>query len=241
MSCPRQPSTHLLPGRSAFSLIELLGVLAVVSLLLAIAAPSLVSLNPARKTGIHELAGFLENARAEAIARRAPRIVAFADAGFPAESGSLRAYALFEEVPAENVPIESGSTPRFRRLSPWRTLPEGLVFARGGDFEVTGGESFRTLHDLGGERTFPVPAPSGDDGGPRPLPSLVFGPDGGIRSPGFADADALHLGIVEGFHDPSTGKVIPTATRTSSSGRVLPNGECLEVGFYTGRPRILTD
>jgi hypothetical protein len=215
--------------------------MAVVSLLLAIAAPSFVSLNPVRKTGIHELAGFLENARAEAIARRAPRIVAFADAGFPGESGALRAYALFEEEKGEDDVEENSTTPRFRRLSPWRTLPEGLVFARGGDFEMSEGEAFRTLHDLIGERRFAMPTPSGEDGEERSLPGLVFGPDGGIRSPGFADADALHLGIIEGFLDPSTGKVIPTATRASPSGRELPNGECLEVGYYTGRPRILTD
>lgn len=244
MSCTRQPSPRLLPGRSAFSLIELLVVMAVVSLLLAIAAPSFVSLNPARKTGIHELAGFLENARTEAIARRAPRIVAFADAGFPGESGesgALRAYALFEEEKGEDDVEENSTTPRFRRLSPWQTLPEGLVFARGGDFEVSGGEAFRTLHDRVGDRRFAMPTPSGEDGETRPLASLVFGPDGGIRSPGFADADALHLGIIEGFLDVSTGKVIPTSTRPSASGRELPNGECLEVGYYTGRPRILTD
>jgi prepilin-type N-terminal cleavage/methylation domain-containing protein len=241
MSCPRQYSSSFLPGRSAFSLIELLVVTAVVSLLLAIAAPSFVSFNPGRKTGIHELSGFLENARAEAIARRAPRIVAFADAGFPGESGALRAYALFEEVNVEDDPGEGGATPRFHRLSPWRALPEGLVFARGSDFEVSGGEPFRTLHDLVAGRHFAVPTSSGSEGETRPLPSLVFGSDGGIRSPGFADADALHLGIVEGFRDPSTGRVIHTTTRTSASGRELPSGECLEVGYYTGRPRILTD
>lgn len=241
MSCPRQRPPSFPPGRSAFSLIELLVVMGMVSLLLAIAAPSFVSLNPVRKTGIHELAGFLENARAEAIARRAPRIVAFADVGFPGESGALRAYALFDEENGDDGTNGNGSTPRFRRLSPWQMLPEGLVFARGDDFEVSGGEAFRTLHDLVGERHFAMPTPSGEDGEARPLPSLVFGPDGGIRSPGFADADALHLGIVEGFRDPSTGKVIHTSTRSSASGREIPNGECLEVGYYTGRPRILTD
>lgn len=241
MRCQRQHPTSFLPGRSAFSLIELLVVTAVVALLLAIAAPSFFSFHQGRKTGIHELAGFLEHARAEAIARRAPRAVAFADTGFPGKSGALRAYALFEEVTVEDDPGENGPTTRFRRLSPWRTLPEGLVFARGGDFEVIGGEPFRTLHDLRGERRFAVPTASGSDGAERPLPSLVFGPDGGIRSPVFADADALHLGIIEGFRDPSTGRVIHTATRVSGSGRELPNGECLEVGYYTGRPRILTD
>jgi len=241
MSCPRQRPTSFLPGRTAFSLIELLIVMAMVSLLLAIAAPSLVSLSPARKTGIHELSGFLENARAEAIARSAPRIVAFADAHFPEPSLALRAYALFEEAPAEGGQEKSGPTNRFHRLSPWRTLPEGLVFASGADFEVIGDGAFRTLHDLIATHRFTLMTKSGGGDAGRTLPSLVFGPDGGVRSPDFADADALHLGIVEGFRDASTGRVIHTAKRVSGSGQEIPNGECLQVGYYTGRPRILTD
>ncbi|PAW63459.1 MAG: hypothetical protein B9S36_04710 [Verrucomicrobiia bacterium Tous-C2TDCM] len=241
MSCPRQHPTSFLSGRSAFSLIELLVVMAMVSLLLAIAAPSLVSLSPARKTGIHELSGFLENARAEAIARSAPRIVAFADAHFPDPSLALRAYALFGEATAKGSHEKSAPTNRFHRLSPWRTLPEGLVFASGEDFEVIGDGAFRTLHDLIATRRFAVKTSSGGGDAGRALPSLVFGPDGGVRAPSFADADALHIGVVEGFRDPSTGTVIHTAKRLSGSGQEIPNGECLEVGYYTGRPRILTD
>lgn len=230
------PPTTIARGRG-FSLIELLAVASIVSLLLVIAAPSFVSLNPSRKTGIHELAGFLENARAEAIARRTPRVVAFADETFPGDTGALRAYALFEI----EEPESDGVPPRFRRLSPWRQLPEGIVFARSGSFEVAEGGAFRTLHDLAEKASFPVPGPGGAENATAALPYLVFGPDGGVRAPRFHHADALHLGLVEGFFDPSTTRVVYTAKRTSRSGRVLPNGECLEIGFYTGRTRLLTD
>lgn len=234
----RHPSPQFPASRCAYSLIELLAVMGVAALLLAIAAPSFVSFNPARKTGIHELAGFLGNARAEAIARGAPRIIAFADETFPGENDVLRAYALFEEAPSDGEP---GETPRYRRLSPWRTLPRGLVFARGTDFAVTTGEPFRTLHDLAREHAFPVPGPAGSEGGAIPLPALMFGPDGGVRSPGFENADALHLAIIEGFHDAKLRRVVPTTPRSSGGGAALPRGECLGVGYYTGRTGILTD
>ena len=69
----------------------------------------------------------------------------------------------------------------------------------------------------------------------------MFGPDGGVRSPGFENADALHLAIIEGFHDAELRRVVPTAARSSGGGAALPRGECLGVGYYTGRAGILTD
>ena len=57
------------PGarQKAFSLIELMIVVSIVGLLLALATPSLMTLGPNRKTAIHELAGQLALARAEAL------------------------------------------------------------------------------------------------------------------------------------------------------------------------------
>lgn len=213
----------------AHSLAELLVVLAVVSLLLAFAAPGLVALAPSRKAGLHRLAGFLEHARAQAIAAREERIVAFADETFPTTAEALRAYALFAPMEAEGASSEQRP---LRRLTPWRTLPEGLVFARGESFEREDGVTFRTLHDLARARSIPVPGADGRDGVSLPLPCLVFGPDGGIRWPDFANADALHLGIVEGFLDSASGRLVPTSGRS---------GDCLGIGCYTGRVRTLTD
>lgn len=237
-------------GSGGFSLTEILVVIAVVSLLLALSAPSLVSLGPSRKAGIHELAGFLEAARAAAVATRSDRIVAFADAGFPGEKMALRAYALFafEEAADGGTGDQgdagtAGAARPMRRLTPWRTLPKGLVFARGADFETAEGGAFRTLLDLEAIYEVPVPAlgTDGPDVATRSLPCVVFGSDGGVRHPGFADADALHAGVVEGFLEAGSARFVPTASRPGGGGRTYSAGDCLGIGLYTGRARILTD
>ncbi len=219
----------------AYSLVELLVVVAVVGLLLAFAAPGLVALGPSRKAGLHQIAGFLDRARAEAIATGEERIVAFADERFPMAGEALRAYALFAPDPATKGAAGGGPSPlrSLRRLSPWRTLPKGLVFARGESFEAADGAAFRTLHDLARTQAVPLPDPDGGaDGGALPQPCLVFGPDGGVRRPDRSDADALHLGLVEGYFDPATKRPV-----TTSRG----SGDCLGIGYYTGRVRLLTD
>ncbi len=240
MHATAQTSRRELAGgsRAAYSLVELIVVVAIVSLLLAFAAPGFVALGPSRKAGLHEVANFLEQARAQAVATRSPRIVAFADEAFPRRGDALRAYALFAFAETEDGSGEEGLP---RRLTPWRTLPKGLVFAKGEHFEVEGGIAFRTLHDFADRRTFPAPGPDGRDTTAAALPCLVFGPGGGVLSPAFIDADALHVGLVEGFYDPGPGRLALTSTRSASGDRALPNGDCLGIGLHTGRIRLLTD
>lgn len=244
MKPPRTPRSRTAnaSGREAgegFSLVEILVVSAVIGLLLALTVPGLVASSPSRKSAIHEVSGFLENARSRAMASQTEMIVAFADGSFPGE-GAYRSYALFQ---LESAPEDSPGGPPLRQLSPWKTLPKGMVFGHGVHFEVPGGTVFRTLFDLAERRDFPLPPTiPGGDGGIAPLPSLHFGPDGGIRFPAFPDADALHLGVVEGFFSRERRAVELTATRPGVNGTgTYANGECLEVGFYTGRSRILTD
>lgn len=230
---PARPSPDArASGSIGFSLIELLIVMAVLGLLLAIAAPAFVTLGPSRKTGIHELAGFLEHARSRAVATRGEMIVAFADEGFPDPDRALRAYAMFEPYPSDAEGADS-----LRQVTPWRSLPTGLVFASGEHFDVVSGTDFRTVMNRAAERPFPVPDDRGERSGTWSLPCIVFGPDGGIREPAFRDADALHVGIIEGFCDATTRRIVVTAQQ----GGGFPSGECLSIGFYTGRTRLLTD
>lgn len=225
-------------GDRAFSLTEILVVTSIVGLLLALAAPGFAVLGPNRKMAIHEVSGFLENARARSVAEQSEMLVAFADGNFPTEEGAYRSYALFT---LDGTAAESFGDRPVRQLSPWRPLPRGLVFAQGEHFEVETGTSFRTILDAPVRRLFPIPA-SIETRGEMVLPYLLFGPEGGILVPPFPHADALHVGIVEGFYDKAAGRTVLTSTRPGRNGRgEYANGECLEVGFYTGRSRILTD
>lgn len=227
--------------RNGFSLLEILLVASIIGLLLAITVPGLVALSPSRKTAIHEVSGFLESARARAMAAQAEMIVAFADGSFPGESGPYRAYALFA---LEGAPPDDPGKGLVRQVSPWRILPEGLVFGQSEHFEVQNGIPFRTILDAPARRSFPVSGPElpGVESEMVVLPFLLFGSDGGIRVPAFTDADALHVGIVEGYFDPRAGSLELTATRPGENGTGrFANGECLQVGYYTGRSRILTD
>ncbi len=218
------------PGREAFSLIEVLVVVAVLGLLLAIAAPGFVALGPSRKAGINELAGFLEHARSEAVTRRREMVVALADERFPDPELALRAYALFTSDEDEESAL--------RQITPWRSLPAGVVFANREHLVVNPGDAIRTLLDLPPNRIVPVQGAGGNAAEMRSLPCLVFGPDGNVREPGFADADALHLGVIEGFFDAATGRVVVIA-KANGDGPAIADG--LAIGFYTGRARLFTD
>lgn len=235
----RKPKRH--PRGRAFSLIEILVVMSIVALLLALAAPGFVALGPSRKTAVHEVSGFLENARARSMATQSEMIVAFADGNFHGGEGAYRSYALF--TLDGDASGGSGGRP-LRQLSPWRVLPKGLIFAHAEHFEVEKDLAFRTILDAPFRRRFPTPlsatASAPSEG--MVLPYLLFGPDGGVLVPPFSDADALHVGIAEGYFDSGSRRIELTSTRPGRNGAgKFANGECIEVGYYTGRSRILTD
>ncbi len=244
MMSPRSPFSErneVFGGKTAraFTLVELLVVAAVTGILLALALPSFVVLVPSRKSAIHELSGFLEGARSRAMASQSEMLVAFANGAFPGE-GAYRSYALFVlegevDDPPEERPV--------RRLSPWKTLPPGMVFAHGEHFAVPEGTAFRTLFDVPAERSFPLPsALPGGAGGTVDLPCLHFASDGGICFPAFSDADALHLGVMEGRYRPKDRRPVPLSSGPGSRSAGRPaNAECLGIGLYTGRSRLLTD
>lgn len=225
----------------AFTLVEILVVSAVMGLLLALVVPSFVAMTPSRKSAIHELSGFLEGARSRAMASQSEMLVAFADGAFPGE-GAYRSYALFALEEEPDDPPGDGERP-VRQLSPWKTLPPGMVFAPREQFDVPRGIAFRTLFDVPKERIFPMPsALPGGEGGTAELPYLHFAPDGGICFPTFSDADALHLGVMEGYYTRENRRLTPASIRPGSNGTgTYANSECLGIGFYTGRSRLLTD
>lgn len=212
-------------------------VLAVVALLLAVAAPSFVSLAPVRKTAAAELVGVLETARTQASALGQEVHVAFADGSFPVASDRHRAYAIFTADPD----AEPGAEAELAQTSPWYRLPEGIAFGRSEDFESVPEAPLRTLQESAHRLAFPVATRPGASV-PVSLPCVSFGPRGEIVGPDFTEADALHLGVVEGFYEPASGGVRLTRTRPGrSGGGAYAQGEIVGLAYYTGRASVLTD
>ncbi len=228
--------------QGAFSLIELMIVVSIVGLLLALATPSLLTLGPNRKTAIHELAGQLALARAEALTKQRPVYVAFATDALASEESPFRSYALYSDT-------DGGLS----QISPWHRLPEGIVFALGEHFETSDGIVLRTILDLDpldpedmaieDRREFPIRIP-GVVAKTAVLPYLRFGALGEVEYPYPYSkiSKALHVGIAEGFYDGDPPDLKPTGTRPALNGTgTFPQGEILAINSLTGQTRILSD
>ncbi len=226
-------------GRSAFSLLELLAVIAVISMLLALAVPNIVPLAPSRRASAHELTSFLIRARAEAVAMGEERAVGFT--GETSTSLAFRAYALFRLQGAEESDDGIEKPAEFRRSSTWRRLPEGTIFAKGRDHDLSPGEEIKTVHDFPWPDGFSVAAGDGGERETIPTHCLIFGADGGVKTPAFADADALLIGIAEGYCDSRTGERFFTGNRIGADGRQLAVVTWVEVLWHTGFIRVLNE
>lgn len=90
----------------------------VISILLAMTLPNMISVAPVRKTALYEVKGFLEYASSEAVTRGREVYVAFANENPPGEEAPFRAYAAF--FAAED---EKDGFLRDRRRHPLPLLP----------------------------------------------------------------------------------------------------------------------
>jgi hypothetical protein len=229
-------SEHVAAKAGAFSLVELLLVMAVAGTLLALAAPALLELGPSRKAAAMELSGFLERARTRAMTSGEEVFVAFADGNHPVDSLKFRAFAFFladgssgEEEAIAQMPL--------RQVSEWLELPGGIVFGNASLFEIEPDYSFRTLHDTPAKRAFDVQTGSGAAVSVD-FPYLVFSPRGSVIYPSIVDADALNLAIVEGTVNEQGNDIIAYGNRASNGSL---RAELIRISSYTGRASILTD
>jgi prepilin-type N-terminal cleavage/methylation domain-containing protein len=214
----------------AFTLIELVVVVSIVGLLLALSTPSLLTLGPNRKTAIHEMSGQLALARAEALTTQSPVYMVFATAAVKNMASPFRSYALYSDAPGG-----------LSQISPWHTLPEGIVFAAGEHFETSDGIVLRTVQESGSVKEFPIQVP-GVTAELVSLPYLSFGSRGEVVSPGFGNRDALHVGIAEGFYENDPPKLMFTRRRPALRGNgIFPQGEILAINSHTGQTRVLSD
>jgi prepilin-type N-terminal cleavage/methylation domain-containing protein len=107
--------------RSAFTLVELLMVIAIIGLVAAFATSGVTGYSSAASisTAGSRVAGFLEAARENAILKRQPTAVAMLSANGEAAG---RVFMSLQYVPA------SGSTPaKWKPVSNWENLPNGVV------------------------------------------------------------------------------------------------------------------
>lgn len=109
----------------AFSLVELLATLSVVSILLALTislTPSF-SQNQNEKRAVNTLITAFEKARVTALSKRVNTYIAFAPETFHHENYRKKAYLLLRSPLPDEAPSSS-----LIPISKWETLPEGIEF-----------------------------------------------------------------------------------------------------------------
>jgi type II secretory pathway pseudopilin PulG len=205
--CDRQECQYL-----AFTLIEVLSVLGVISVLMAIVVPNFINLVPNRKAKIGEIFTFLEMARAEAMATRQDVYVCFATRDFPLPDYRYRAATLFKAAnPAEeSKPVD---TRELRQTEAWLMLPADLMFGIGADFNP----ARELLPDSVTRRKFTFAM----EGKPyhADLPYLLFNKTGRIEVPVSGTSEIL-LALVDGYME-NTGQRILKHNANAQAGEFL--------------------
>jgi prepilin-type N-terminal cleavage/methylation domain-containing protein len=219
-SAPAFASVPALRGRfRAFTLIEMLVVMAIMVLALAALIPAVTSLSKSsgRQASTNNLIGAIEQARAEAIKSGQATYVVFPTSLSSTDANlvqrySYHSYAIFEDDPL------NPATPK--QLSSWKTLPTGVSLRSAisswslASFQFTpvgSAQSFPFLKfNANGEVESPTPTPAPS---PTPTPSPV------------------QLGVFEGFIN-GANEVVTGAK--DGSGNPLA-AEYISVSRITGR------
>ncbi len=169
-------------SRRGFTLAELLTVVAIISLLLAVAVPAFGTLirNANRRASVDETLALLERARAEALTSGRAAYLVFADESAPAER---RFRAAFICVEGEDLALPP------QVVTPWRVLPAGV------SYRVDAASALGAV----AESPAPLFAPPGESGPARALPYIKFYPTGAVAHPGSAAEARLILfrGVTE--------------------------------------------
>jgi prepilin-type N-terminal cleavage/methylation domain-containing protein len=177
----------------AFTLLELLVVIGIISVLLVAVVPAVNSLSKAsgRKAAINNLLGAIEQARAVAIKDGRQTYLAFA--AQPSNGNTTitdqaiidryfyHSYAIFEDDPADTT------KPKIQ-VSPWKVLPTGISLRT----EI----SFPTSNAAWTSTTFAF-TPAGP-GSTQSFPYLQFDSTGALISPNPSWSGPIPLQIFEG-------------------------------------------
>lgn len=216
----------------AFTLVELLTVMAIISVLLAVTAPALRGINGAgsRKSAIRTLMGVLDQARMLSISDGKATYVVFAGrnlVGTHCDSMIGRAYAVFQDN-ANFTPVQR---------SPWIYLPVGLSFKVANDFDTL------INRDLGAsDPGFTVTAPKGGNESPATvqLPYVKFDPTGALDGTLANDPVPQHFRILifPGLVSISASESLTRSVQTTAQNLMLDE---IRVNPATGRARYILD
>lgn len=133
-------------GNQAFSLIELLAVMAVIAVMTSLIAPAVsgFSSTAGRRGAVNILMNTFEQARVAALESGQNVYVGFADADFPVPDMRYAAFTVFRDTTEEEINAGKGN---FVVLKKWTRLPKNVSIKRVANSLVpmSGGQTFAGL------------------------------------------------------------------------------------------------
>jgi prepilin-type N-terminal cleavage/methylation domain-containing protein len=215
------PSLRPTASRRAYSLIELLAVMAIIS---ALAGLTVGSLSPVKANALtaggNQIADLLTAARQNSLARHAFTAVIIKSTG----EARYSAFCLLELTRNDD-----GAFSEWKMTAPWRVLPEGIRF----DPRAVAGPA--NFVDTSSRPSTPSPLPASIQfrGSAVALSSdaayQIFAPDGTLTK-----GDPVRLRLVEAGEDTGSGLIY---TGQQSSGQPANYYDIVVIG-ETGQPKV---
>jgi prepilin-type N-terminal cleavage/methylation domain-containing protein len=204
----------------ALTLIELLAVIAIITILMSLLAPSFSALGgSARRRGaIDQLLTTFDQARVAAMRNASKVYIGFADFAFPVIDMRYRSYIVFRPRLKHDQPsCNAAGASQFVYLTKWRRLPQGISIKS--EMKSIVGETGASV-SVGPLDKFPN-LTTGN------LPVVVFNHIGGISQP--STSNLLKLYIYEGHF--KGGRDIPAQANRHAF-------DVISIARFTGRPRL---
>ena len=205
---------------SAFTLIEMLAVIAITSMLLAVSLPAFNGMirSSSRRAAISQTMGLLDQARSLAIAEGRPTYVVFADSTFPTPDHWYRAAAIFQDAEA------AATSPVM--LTAWSMLPPGY------SFNCNMAPSVFSAKDPTNTR-FPVM------GETKAIPYIKFGPTGSVMYPN-NDPSLARVFLFVGYTSGGTAQIATDPGQRTSITTLTGASEQIKLSLSTGRPKYIS-
>ena len=204
----------------AFTLLELLVVIGIISILLVAVIPAInLTKSSGRKGAISNLLGAIEQARAEAIKTGQATYIVFPTFTIASQTTldryNYKSYAIFEDDPTTN-PISQ------KQLTNWKTLPTGVAIRS----KAGSSESITNLASTSTMFAFTPEA-----GTTAAFYYIKFNANGEVELPPVPPSN-ITLAVFEGFVDPTSAEVV-TSTKDATGEPAAR--ESITIARLTGR------